>query len=155
MGGDALDVVVPGHFGTDDGYDLSVLLQSQVRSCVGVLKMSHEGILTTLLVRRANALSGHKEWLKWTFLVLVPLTWGAGITMAVLSFFWAKDPFDGSSDYWVRPCFLTEYSSSGGADQCRLPKHHKFGRAADHFPVVWMGLSAVLDGLITVILVVQ
>ncbi|KAI5480351.1 hypothetical protein MNV49_000926 [Pseudohyphozyma bogoriensis] len=73
------------------------------------------------------------RWILILFGVIAPLNFLLGVSMAISSYFWAHDPY--SLD-WVTRTMRIE-------------------RVAKYLPAGWLGMSAILDGTITLLLMIK
>ncbi|WVQ97295.1 hypothetical protein IAU59_004406 [Kwoniella sp. CBS 9459] len=81
--------------------------------------------------RRAWLLTGKRPWMIWTTWTLATITFACGIALAITARLWSDDPFVSKDSFDSRA----------------------IGIPSQVVAITWMGLSAVTDGCITLLLV--
>ncbi|WWD17608.1 hypothetical protein CI109_102049 [Kwoniella shandongensis] len=81
--------------------------------------------------RRAWKLTGRRPWLMWSVWILSTIAFLAGLALAVTARIWSDDPFVSYDDFRSR----------------------SIGIPSQAVAITWMGLSAFIDGSLTLILV--
>ncbi|OCF32826.1 hypothetical protein I316_05462 [Kwoniella heveanensis BCC8398] len=81
--------------------------------------------------RRAWLLTGKRPWMLWTTWTLATVTFACGVALAITARLWSDDPFVSKDSFHSRA----------------------IGIPSQVVAITWMGLSAVTDGCITLLLV--